>query len=70
MPLLTAWGNSTGCRLPVAVLDVVGWRAGDRVQILARPDGVVEIHAKQVSGRVIQRTPVDAHESDEEPTKW
>jgi antitoxin component of MazEF toxin-antitoxin module len=70
MPLLTAWGNSTGCRLPVAVLDVVGWKAGDRVQILARPDGVVEIHARQVSGRVVQRTPADTAEPDEEPTQW
>jgi antitoxin component of MazEF toxin-antitoxin module len=70
MPLLTAWGNSTGCRLPVAVLDVVGWKAGDRVQIIARPDGVVEIRAKHVSGRAVGRPPPDAAEPDDEPTQW
>ena len=70
MPLLTAWGKSTGCRLPVAILDVVGWKAGDRVQIIARPDGVVEIRANHVSGRAVPRPPTDAVEADEEPTQW
>lgn len=70
MPLLTAWGNSTGCRIPVAVLDVVGWKAGDFVQIIARPDGVVEIRGKQVPGRAVDSQHTDLPEPSDEPSQW
>ena len=70
MPLLTAWGNSTGCRIPIAVLDVVGWKAGDFVQIIARPDGVVEIRGKQVPGCAMASPHTDLSVPRDEPSQW
>lgn len=43
MQRLTRWGNSTGLRLPVAVLEAAGLRSGDYVHVRLLDSGDIRV---------------------------
>lgn len=49
------WGNSNGIRLPKALLDAVGLRANDRVELIQTEDAVT-----------IKKAPASTHRTLEE----
>ena len=48
------WGNSQGLRIPKALLDAVGLRENDRVELMQRDDGIQIRRAVSVSHRTLE----------------
>ena len=48
------WGNSTGLRIPKALLDSLGLRENDRVELMQTGDGITIKKAAAVSHRNLE----------------
>ena len=47
------WGNSQGLRIPKAILDAVGLRENDRVELIQREDSIQIKRAASVPHRTL-----------------
>ena len=48
------WGNSQGLRIPKAILDAVGLRENDRVELIQREDSIQIKRAASVPHRTLE----------------
>ena len=48
------WGNSQGLRIPKAILDAVGLRENDRVELIQREDSIQIKRAASVPNRTLE----------------
>jgi antitoxin MazE len=66
---LTKWGNSTGLRIPVAVLEAVGLKAGSYVYVRTLNSG--EIRVRPVTNVQPADDPAEPSASADVPeTQW
>ncbi len=52
---ISKWGNSLAVRLPKALTDELGLKAGDKVTLAAQPDGTIAIARDERRARAIER---------------
>jgi antitoxin MazE len=52
---ISKWGNSLAVRLPKALTDELGLKAGDEVTMVAQPDGTIALAKDQRRKRAIER---------------
>jgi antitoxin MazE len=45
--LVSKWGNSLAVRLPKALVDQLGLKEGDELNVVAARDGTVEVETKE-----------------------
>ena len=45
--LISKWGNSLAVRLPKALVDQLGLKEGDELNIVAAKDGTIEVETKE-----------------------
>lgn len=45
------WGNSLAVRLPKALVDELGLKEGDEINVVAAKDGAIEVETKQEQRR-------------------
>jgi antitoxin MazE len=48
---VSKWGNSLAVRLPKALVDELGLKEGDEINVVAAKDGVIEVETKQEQRR-------------------
>jgi antitoxin MazE len=48
---VSRWGNSLAVRLPKALVDQLGLKEGDQLNLVAAKDGAVEIETKEAQRR-------------------
>jgi antitoxin MazE len=44
---VSKWGNSLAVRLPKALVEELGLKEGDEINVVAAKDGVIEVETKQ-----------------------
>jgi antitoxin MazE len=44
---VSKWGNSLAVRLPKALVDQLGLKEGDELNVIAAKDGVIEVETKE-----------------------
>jgi antitoxin MazE len=44
---VSKWGNSLAVRLPKALVDELGLKEGDEINVVAAKDGVIEVETKE-----------------------
>jgi antitoxin MazE len=44
--LVSKWGNSLAVRLPKALVDQLGLKEGDELNVVAAKDGTIEVETK------------------------
>lgn len=52
---ISKWGNSLAVRLPKALTDELGLKAGDEVTMVAQPDGTIALAKDERRKRAIER---------------
>ncbi len=52
---ISKWGNSLAVRLPKALTDELGLKAGDEVTMVALPDGTIALAKDDRRARAIER---------------
>ncbi|MGL4438528.1 MAG: AbrB/MazE/SpoVT family DNA-binding domain-containing protein [Bosea sp. (in: a-proteobacteria)] len=52
---ISKWGNSLAVRLPKALTDELGLKAGDEVTMVAQPDGTIALAKDERRARAIER---------------
>ncbi len=52
---ISKWGNSLAVRLPKALTDELGLKAGDEVSMVAQPDGTIALAKDERRARAIER---------------
>jgi antitoxin MazE len=45
--LVSKWGNSLAVRLPKALVDQLGLKEGDELNVVAAKDGTIEVETKE-----------------------
>jgi antitoxin MazE len=48
---VSKWGNSLAVRLPKKLVDELGLKEGDEINVVAAKDGVIEVETKQEQRR-------------------
>ena len=48
---VSKWGNSLAVRLPKALVEKLGLKEGDEINVVAAKDGVIEVETKQEQRR-------------------
>ena len=48
---VSKWGNSLAVRLPKALVDELGLKEGDEINVVAAKDGVIEVETRQEQRR-------------------
>ena len=52
---ISKWGNSLAVRLPKALTDELGLKAGDEVTMVAQPDGTIALAKDERRARAVER---------------
>ncbi len=52
---ISKWGNSLAVRLPKALTDELGLKAGDEVTMVAQPDGTIALARDERRAKAIKR---------------
>jgi antitoxin MazE len=52
---ISKWGNSLAVRLPKALTDELGLKAGDEVTMMAQPDGTIAMAKDERRARAVER---------------
>ena len=52
---ISKWGNSLAVRLPKALTDELGLKAGDEVSMVAQPDGTIALAKDERRARAIEQ---------------
>lgn len=53
--LISKWGNSLAVRLPKALVEELGLKEGDEIELRRTPDGALEIARKQTLDELFER---------------
>ena len=48
---VSKWGNSLAVRLPKALVDELGLKEGDELDVVAAKNGTLEVETKEISAR-------------------
>ena len=48
---VSKWGNSLAVRLPKALVDELGLKEGDEINVVAAKDGVIEVETREEQRR-------------------
>jgi antitoxin MazE len=48
---VSKWGNSLAVRLPKSLVDALGLKEGDELEVVAAKDGVIEVETREYQRR-------------------